>query len=71
MNHWGGTVDERVLAHRLRSTSTAALAGIAVAMGLFIYHTIVDHTWNYELLSIGITMAAVKQGMMLWYRSTN
>jgi hypothetical protein len=63
--------DERFLTHRLRSTSIASIAGIVVAMGLFIYHSWVDHVWNWELFAIGLTMAAVKQGMMAWYRFTN
>ena len=64
-------LDERFLMHRLRSTSIACVAGGSVAMGLFLYHDLVDHFWSWELLSIGITMAAVKQGFMLWYRFTD
>lgn len=42
-----------------------------MALGLFLYHDWVQHVWNWELLSIGIAMAVVKQGLMLWYRFTN
>jgi hypothetical protein len=66
-----GKVDERFLVHRLRATSIASMAGITVAMGLFAYHYYADHVWNWELFSIGLTMAAVKQGLMAWYRFTN
>jgi hypothetical protein len=64
----GRQVDERFLMHRLRSTSVASIAGGVVAMGLFAYHNWVDHVWNWELLSVGLTMAVVKQGLMAWYR---
>ena len=68
---FGGTTDERILAHRLRATSAASFAGILVAMGLFLYHDWVQHVWNWELLAIGVTMVVVKQGLMLWFRFTN
>ena len=65
------TVDERFLMHRLKATSIASMAGITVAMGLFAFHYWKDHVWNWELFSIGATMALVKQGIMAWYRRTN
>ena len=71
MSLLGGPADERVLMHRLRSTSIASFAGIGVAMGMFVYHVWVDHVWKWELFAIGLTMAAVKQGLMAWYRFTN
>jgi hypothetical protein len=71
MNAWGGAVDERFLMHRLRATSMASIAGIVVAMGLFIFHVVAHHVWNWELFAIGLTMAAVKQGLMAWYRFTD
>ena len=64
----GMKLDERFLMHRLRSTSMASMAGGLVAMGLFVYHVRVNHVWNLELLAVGVTMAIVKQGLMLWYR---
>ena len=71
MNVLGRQIDERFLAHRLRSTSIASMAGGGLAMGLFIYHEWVHHVWNWELFAIGLTMAVVKQGLMLWYHFTN
>ena len=71
MSILGGKVDERFVMHRLRSTSVASIAGVGVAMSLFLYHWLRDHVWGWELLSIGLTMAVVKQGMMAWYRFTN
>jgi hypothetical protein len=68
---FGRPVDERFLVHRLHSTSIAAIAGGGLAMGLFAWHNWVDHVWNWELFAIGLTMAVVKQGLMLWYRFTH
>ena len=45
-----------------------AAAGLVLAMLLFMYHTVVHDTWNWELLSIGITMAVAKVSLMAWYR---
>ncbi len=66
-----GRVDERFLAHRLRSTSIAGTAGGVLAIALFIYHNTFDHVWNWELLSIGATMAVIKVSLMTWYRFTH
>ena len=66
-----GVVDERFLMHRLKATSIASMAGMILAMGLFVYHYWADHVWNWELFSIGAVMAVVKQGLMAWYRHTN
>jgi hypothetical protein len=63
--------DERFLVHRLRATSIAGLCGGVVAMVLFAWHYYADHVWTWELLSVGLTMAAVKWAVMLWYRFTN
>jgi len=71
MNALGGTADERFLMHRLRATSIASIAGIVLAMVLFMYHVVASHVWNWELFAIGLTMAGVKQGLMAWYRFTN
>ena len=71
MNVLGKQIDERFLTHRLRSTSVASIAGAVLAGGLFLYHNWVDHVRNWELFAIILTMAVVKQGLMLWYRFTN
>ena len=60
--------DERFLMHRLRSTSVAGVAAGTLAMLLFAWHYYHDHFWSWDLLAVGITMAVVKQGIMLWYR---
>ena len=60
--------DERFLMHRLRSTSIAGVTAGILAMTLFAFHFYRDHVWNWELFSIGLTMAMVKQSIMVWYR---
>jgi hypothetical protein len=62
--------DERFLEHRRRATSAAGLAGGFLATLLWSYHYFADHVWNWELLSIPVTMVVVKQSLMLWYRRT-
>jgi len=61
-------IDERFLTHRLRSTSIGGVTGGVLAMGLFAYRYYVNHLWSWDLLSVGITMAAVKWALMLWFR---
>ncbi len=63
-------LDERFFEHRRRSTSIAGLAGAAAAGGLFFYHQLVDHVIDWDLFAVIMTMAAVKIGMMVWYRFT-
>lgn len=64
----GGVIDERFLRHRLRSTSTAGMAGCVVAMGLFMYRNVTSHVWDWGLFAVGATMAIVKVALMTWYR---
>ena len=64
----GNAIDERFLMHRLKSTSIAGVAAGTLAMGLFAYRYYVDHVWRWDLLSVGLTMAAVKWALMLWFR---
>lgn len=64
-------IDERFLMHRLRSTSTAGVAGGALAALLWFYRYAHDHRWSWDLLAVALTIVAVKWGMMLWYRLTD
>jgi hypothetical protein len=57
--------------HRLRSTSTAGIIGAVMATLLFAWHYYVDHVWNWELLSIGLTVVVIKLSLLLWYRFTD
>lgn len=59
--------DERFLEHRRRSTSIAGVVGGCVAVAFFLYHDVVDHVWNWELLAVAISIAAVKVALMAWY----
>jgi hypothetical protein len=63
-------VDERFLAHRLRATSLAGICGAIVALAWFVYHLLTAGQWRWDLLSVGLTMAAVKLALMIWYRLT-
>ncbi len=60
--------DERFLMHRLRSTSIAGVTAGILAVLLWFYRYVVDHRWNWDLFAVAVTMAVVKQGLMLWYR---
>jgi hypothetical protein len=66
-----GTIDERFLAHRLRSTSIGGLAGMLLAASLFFYHLFTDHIIEWELFAVMVTMAVVKISILIWYRLTD
>jgi hypothetical protein len=40
-------------------------------MGLFAYRYYTVHVWSWDLLAVGITMAAVKWALMLWFHWTD
>ena len=67
----GNAVDERFLIHRLKSTSIAGVAAGTVALLLFAYRYYTAHVWSWDLLAVGLTMAAVKWGLMLWFHWTD
>ena len=67
----GKVIDERFLDRRLRSSSTAGIAGGILAVLLFEYRFLIEHKWSWDLLSVGITIAAVKLGLMTWYSFTD
>lgn len=62
-----GTLDERFLTHRLRSTSIGGLAAILVAAAFFFYN-LTHHVIRWDLFAIVATAAVVKMGVMVWYR---
>ena len=63
-----GTIDERFLQHRLRSTSIGGIAGILVAAGAFMYQLYGHHILRWDLFAVVATMAAVKISVLTWYR---
>jgi hypothetical protein len=62
-----GTIDERFLTHRLRSTSIGGLAAILLTAILFFYN-LSHHVIRWDLFAIVATAAVVKMGVMVWYR---
>ena len=64
-------VDERFLAHRRRSTSTAGVIGGVLAICLFAYRFYVDHRWSWDLFAVGLTIVVVKLALMTWYYLTD
>ncbi|MEO8431129.1 MAG: hypothetical protein ABI592_06430 [Acidobacteriota bacterium] len=64
-------VDERFLDHRRRSLSAGGLAGVMVAMGLFLYHLIHDHVMSRDLLAVGIVAVIVKYAVLVWHRKND
>jgi hypothetical protein len=60
-------IDERFLAHRRRSTSTAGMIAAVGSLVLFEYRLLVNHTANWDLLAVGVTFVVVKLALMTWY----
>lgn len=63
--------DERFLMHRLRSSSTAGIAGGILAVLLFAWHYYVDHRWSWDLFAVAVTVVTIKSALMLYYRFTD
>ena len=63
-------VDERFLIHRLRATSLAGVAGGLTASFLFAYYYFIEHAPRWDLLAVALVIAAVKLGMLAYYRLT-
>jgi hypothetical protein len=62
-----GTIDERFLTHRLRSTSIGGLTAVLLAAALFFYN-LAHHIIRWDLFAIVATAAVVKIGVLVWYR---
>lgn len=65
------TIDERFLIHRQRSTSAGGLAAVLLAAVLFFRDLFGTHVIRWDLFSIVATAAAVKLGLLIWYRRTD
>ena len=64
----GWTIDERFLEHRRRSTSAGGLAAVLLTGILFFRDFFTTHAIRWDLFSIIATAAAVKIGLLIWYR---
>ena len=65
-----GTIDERFLRHRLRSTSNGGLAGMLVAAAFFFYN-LSHHVIRWDLFAVVATAAIVKIAFVVYYRITD
>jgi hypothetical protein len=63
-----GTIDERFLQHRLRSTSIGGIAGMLVAACIFFYQLFGYHNIRWDLFAIVATTAVVKMSVHTWDR---
>ena len=66
-----GPPDERFLAHRLKSTRLAGVAGGVLAVGLWAYQHWVHGVWRWDLFAVAATVVVVKVAAMAWYRLTD
>lgn len=64
-------LDERFFAHRRRSTSAAGITSAVLAIVLFEYRFLRFHVWDWNLLAVGLTFAAIKMALMTWYYLTD
>jgi hypothetical protein len=64
----GKLVDERFLDHRRRSSSIAGFATLILALCIFEYRLIFNHTISWDMAAIMLTFAVVKMSMFTWYR---
>ena len=68
---FGKVLDERFREHRRKSTSIAGIVSCVLSVVLFEYYLIAQEEWRWDLLSIGLTLVAVKLALRLWYHFTN
>lgn len=66
-----GTIDERFLMHRLRSTSIAGNASVIVTAGFFFHSIWAKNVIRWDLFAIIATAAIVKLAVLIWYRFTD
>ncbi len=63
--------DERFREHQRRSTSAAAILGIATAFVLLEYHLLVEHRIPWDLIFVIYAMGGTKIALMRWYHFKN
>ena len=59
--------DERFMAHRRQSTSTAGMACALIALGLLAYRFYWQHLWSNDLLAVALTFVGIKLALMTYY----
>ncbi|MGA3032554.1 MAG: hypothetical protein ABSD70_04695 [Terracidiphilus sp.] len=64
----GKFVDERFLEHRRRSSSIAGFATLILALCIFEYRLIFNHSISWDMAAIMLAFAVVKMSMFTWYR---
>ena len=64
-------IDERFLRQRLRSTSTGGLAGVTLALGLFLFRLYHDHVVSWDLFAVGMVTVVVKYAVFFWLRKND
>ena len=63
--------DERFREHQRRSTSAAAILGMATAFVLLEYRLLVEHRILWDLIAVIYAMGATKIALMRWYYFKN
>ena len=66
-----GTLDERFVLHRYKSTRFAVLVGMIVLFALFTYDAVAHEIIRWDLFGISGSIALAKVFAMLYYRRTN
>jgi len=64
----GFAFDERFLDHRRRSSTFALMAGALLSGGLFEYHLIAQHRFDWDLAAVLGGMVLVKYIAFTWLR---
>lgn len=64
----GKFVDERFLEDRRRSSSIAGFATLILALCIFEYRLIFNHSISWDMAAIMLAFAVVKMSMFTWYR---
>jgi len=62
-----GTIDERFLTHRLRSTSIGGLSAVLLT-GILFFYNLSHNVIRWDLFAIVATAGVVKVAVMVWYR---
>ncbi|HTV13806.1 MAG TPA: hypothetical protein VME68_03765 [Acidobacteriaceae bacterium] len=64
----GIAFDERFLDHRRRSSTFATMVGAVISGGLFEYHLIAQHRYDWDLAAVLGGMVITKYAAFAWFR---